>query len=127
MGTRNKAVRRLRALTIVALGCALVFDSVGIFVNRITADEAARVAAIQATEAIAPGTPPMLWYGTAYEAASRSLSDQNGIELVEVRVEPGRVVVSVRRTARVILASRIASLEDRVTPTVSAEAPREGS
>lgn len=125
-GTRNRAVRRLRMLAIMALGCVLVFDTAGIVVNRITADEAARVAAIQASEAIAPGTPPTLWHSTAHTAASRSLSDQSGIELVEVRVEAARTVVSVRRSARVLLASRISSLTERVSPVVTAEAPREG-
>lgn len=124
MRTRNKTLGRLRVIVVMALACTLVFDTVGIMVNRVTADEAARVAAQHAAEAVLMGSiPPALWLDTATAAAHESLADQNGVELLDLRVEDGRATLTVRRTARVLLAGRIRALRDKVTAVVTASAP----
>ena len=124
MRTRNKTLSRLRVVVVMAFACVLVFDTVGIMVNRVTADEAARVAAQHAAEAVLIGSvPPALWLSTATAAARESLADQEGVELLDLRVADGRATLSVRRTARVLLAGRIRALRDEVTAVVTASAP----
>jgi len=124
MSTRNKTLGRLRVVVVMAFACVVVFDAVGIMVNRVTADEAARVAAQHAAEAVVVGSvPPALWFDTASAAARESLADQNGVELVDLRIADGRATLSVRRTARVLLAGRIRALRDEVTAVVTASAP----
>jgi hypothetical protein len=124
MSVRNKSWGRLRLLLVLAVACVLVFDTVGILVNRVTADEAARVAARHAAEALVTGSvPPALWSATATAAANASLADQGGVELVDLQVADGRATLSVRRGARVLLAGRIRALRDQVTPVVTASAP----
>lgn len=126
MSVRNKSLGRLRLLGVLAIACVLVFDTVGIMINRVTADEAARVAAQYAAEALLAGSvPPALWSATAAEAARESLADQGGVELVDLRIADGRATLSVRRSARVLLAGRIDALRDQVTPVVTASAPIE--
>lgn len=100
--------------------CILAFDAGGIVTNRILLDEAARVAAGQAADAARnANTYPL---GAAHEAATASLSDQKGIELLEISFVEGRVVVKAKRRARVVVASRISALDDQVTVEVTASA-----
>jgi hypothetical protein len=120
----NRMLRRARLLFVIALACVVVFDSVGMLVNRLTADEAAQVAAEQAAAALVSGmTAPALWLDTAAAAARDSLADQKGVELIDLRVEDGRIVLSVRRRARVLLADRIGALRDHVVPALTVSAP----
>lgn len=124
MRTRNKTLGRLRVAVVMALACVVVFDTVGIMVNRVTADEAARVAVQHAAEAVLIGSiPPALWLDAAATATRESLADQEGVELLDLRIADGHVTLAVRRTARVLLADRFRALRDEVTAVVTASAP----
>lgn len=113
----------VRTAAWLALFCVFAFDAGGIVTNRVLLDEAARVAAGHAADAVAgairrPRTAARL----AQEAAAESLADQPGVRLVEVRVENGVVTVTAARRARVIVADRLPPLREHVDISVVATA-----
>ena len=107
-----------RTVAWLAVFCVLAFDTGGIVTNRVLLDEAARVAAAHAAEEYLSATAQRALPGTALQrgraAAEASLTDQPGVTLVDVRVEEGRLVLEVRRRARVLLAGRIPPLKNQV-------------
>lgn len=109
----------LRTAVWVALFGVTFFDAAGLFVNRVQLDEAAAVAAVEAAQSWRRSAK----MDHAWSAALDSVADQPGVEVLELRVDRGDFVLTVRRRARVILADRIPRLEESVDAVVSARAP----
>ena len=113
-----------RTVAWLAVFCVLAFDAGGIVTNRVLLDEAARVAAAHAAEAFVSATTQRALPATALQrgraAAEASLTDQPGVVLVDVRLDAGRLVLELRRRARVLLAGRIPPLKDQVEAQATA-------
>jgi hypothetical protein len=106
----------------LAIGFVLVgiviFDGGSILVNFFTLDSTADEIAVRLTTDMPPGSLSL----TTLEPQARTLAQEAGARLVDIRIEDGVVYVTLRRRANTLIVGRIGPIEDWARATVEGQA-----